>query len=139
MEPEDAEGSQVDGTEEGKGDASMAHRDARGRDLDRACRRSGPRGRRPSAGEAPLLRGAGVFVGVVSLAIVMPVCLALFADRRLLRAERLVEDPEPVVQQSLVDRERGQEPDHVVVGPGLQDHESFTQAPLHDRVPVGAG
>jgi hypothetical protein len=93
----------------------------------------------PVPAKPPSYAALGVFVGVVSLAIVMPVCLALLADRRLLRAERLVEDPEPVVQQSLVDRERGQEPDHVVVGPGLQDHESFTQAPLHDRVPVGAG
>ena len=81
----------------------------------------------------------GVFALVVCLALVVAVCLAFVATRCLLRADRVVEDLEPLVQQPLVDRERGQEPDHVVVGPGLQDHESFTQAALHDRVPVGAG
>jgi hypothetical protein len=93
----------------------------------------------PMPAKPPSYAALGVFVGVVSLAIVMPVCLALLADRRLLRTDRVVEDLEPLVQQPLVDRERGQEPDDVVVGPGLQDHESFTQAPLDDRVPVGAG
>ena len=87
----------------------------------------------------PSYAALGVFIGVVSLAIVMPVCLALLADRRLLRADRVVEDLEPLVQQPLIDRERGQQPDDVVVGPGLQDHESLTQAPMHDRVPIGAG
>src|SRR5215211_2001815 len=81
----------------------------------------------------------GVFALGVCLALVDAVCLAFVADRRLLGADRVVEDLEPLVQQPLIDRERGQEPDDVVVRPGLQDHESFTQAPLHDRVPVGAG
>ena len=86
----------------------------------------------------PSYAALGVFVGVVSLAIVMPVCLALLADRRL-RADRLVQGPEAFVEEVLVDRERGQQPDHVVVGPGLQDHEALAQATLHDRVPGGAG
>jgi hypothetical protein len=81
----------------------------------------------------------GVFALVVCLALVVPVGSAIGAARRPLATDRVVECLEPLVQQSLVDRERGQEPDHVVVGPGLQDHESFTQAPLDDRVPVGAG
>ena len=46
----------------------------------------------------PSYAALGVFVGVVSLAIVMPVCLALLADRRPLRADRVVEDLEPLVQ-----------------------------------------
>jgi hypothetical protein len=81
----------------------------------------------------------GAFALVVCLAIVFPVCSAIVAARRPLSSDRVVEDLEPLVQQPLVDRERGQQPDDVVVGPGLQDHESFTQAPLHDRVPIGAG
>jgi hypothetical protein len=93
----------------------------------------------PAPAKRPSYAALGVFVGVVSLAIVMPVCLALLADRRLLRAERVVEDLEPVVQQPLIDRERGQQPDDVVVGPGLQDHQSLNQAALHDRVPISAG
>ena len=93
----------------------------------------------PVPATPPSYAALGVFVGVVSLAIVMPVCLALLADRRLLRADRLVEGPEPFVEEVLVDRERGQEPDHVVVGPGLQDHEALAQAALHYRVPIGAG
>jgi hypothetical protein len=93
----------------------------------------------PVPAKPPSYAALGVFVGVVSLAIVMPVCLALLADRHLLRADCPFEDPEPIVQEVLVDRERRQQPDHVVVGPRLQDHEALAQATLHDRVPIGAG
>jgi hypothetical protein len=90
----------------------------------------------PVPAKPPSYAALGVFVGVVSLAIVMPVCLALLADRRLLRADGVVEDLEPLVQQSLVDRDRGKEPDHVVVGPCLEDHEAPLEAAPDDRVPV---
>jgi hypothetical protein len=80
----------------------------------------------------------GVFALVVFLTLLVLVCSAIGAARRPLATDRVIEGLEPLVQQSLVDRERGQEPDHVVVGPGLQDHESFSQAPLDDRVSVGA-
>ena len=80
----------------------------------------------------------GVFALVVLPTLVVPVCSAISAARRPLATDRVIEGLESLVQHSLVDRERGQEPDHVVVGPGLQDHESFSQAPLDDRVSVGA-
>ena len=47
--------------------------------------------------------------------------------------DRLVEHAETLVQQALVDREGRQEPDHVVVGAGLEDHDAVRQTPLHDR------
>jgi hypothetical protein len=78
----------------------------------------------------------GVFALVVCLVIVVPVCSAIGAARRPSATDRVVEGLEPVVQQSLVDRERGQEPDHVVVGPRLQDHDAFLEAAPDDRVPV---
>ena len=93
----------------------------------------------PTSPKPASLAAFGVFALVVCLAIVVPVCSAIGAARRPSATDRVVEGLEPVVQQSLVDRERGQEPDHVVVGPGLQDHEALAQAPLHDRVPIGAG
>jgi hypothetical protein len=60
----------------------------------------------PVPAKPPSYAALGVFVGVVSLAIVMPVCLAFLADRHLLRADSPFEDPEPIVQEVLVDRER---------------------------------
>ena len=78
----------------------------------------------------------GVFALVVCLVIVVPVCSAIGAARRPSGTDRLVEGLEPVVQQSFVDREWGQKPDHVVVGARLQDHDAFLEAARDDRVPV---
>jgi hypothetical protein len=117
----------------------MARCDARGRFVDRACRDPALAGGAPTPPKPAFYVALGVFALVVCLALVVAVGSAIVAARRLLRADRVVEDLEPLVQQALIDRERGQEPDDVVVGPDLQDHESLTQAPLHDRVAIGAG
>src|SRR4249919_3833596 len=76
----------------------------------------------PTSPNPPSYMAIGVFALVVCLALVVPLCSAIVAPRRPLATDRVVEGLEPLVQQSLVDRERGQETDHVVVGPCLQDH-----------------
>ena len=78
----------------------------------------------------------GVFALVVLPTLVVPVCSAIGAARRPLATDRVIEGLESLVQQSLVDRERGQEPDHVVVGARLQDHDAFLEATPDDRVPI---
>ncbi len=89
------------------------------------------------AGRRDLPEPHGPYVAFGS--ILLFVCFVIYMTVRVLSADRAVEDPETLVQQILVDREGREEPDHVVVGPGLQDHDAVVQAPLHDRVPVGAG
>ena len=74
------------------------------------------------------------FVPLGALGFVLLILLA--AVRSGLRRERDVQGIEPFLQQTLVDRERRQETDHVVVRPGLEDHDAFLEAAPDDRVPV---
>src|SRR5512134_388817 len=55
-------------------------------------------------------------------------------DRALpgLGADRLVEDAQAVLQQVLVDRDRRQQPDHVVERAGLEDHDPVLEAATDD-------
>jgi hypothetical protein len=79
----------------------------------------------PTAFYVPL----GAF-GVVLLILLAAVLSGLRGERRVKRRETLIE-------QVLVDRDRGQQPDHVVVRSGLEDHDALLEAPSDDRVPVG--
>lgn len=79
---------------------------------------------------------SSVIVACMAFAVVL--CLVFGIARRPLGPERGVQRLETLVEQALVDGERRQQPDHVVVGPGLEDHDALLEAPSHDRVPVGA-
>src|SRR5437867_2386073 len=48
------------------------------------------------------------------------------------RADGVVHDVEALVQQGLVDRERWEQADHIVVGPRFEDHDPLAQAALDD-------
>lgn len=74
------------------------------------------------------------FVPLGALGFVLLILLGAVVSG--LRRERRVQRLETLVEQALVDRERGEQPDHVVVGPGLQDHDALLEAAPDDRVPV---
>lgn len=76
-----------------------------------------------------------VALGVVCL--ILGAAMAALAFRSH-RRDRFVEDVETFLQQHLIDGERRQEPDHVVVGSGLQDHDTVLEATPQDLVPLGA-
>ena len=84
----------------------------------------------------PAFYVAAVSVIVACMAFAMVACLVVGVARRPLGPERSVQGLEPLVQQALLDRDGGQEPDHVVVGAGLQDHDAFLETASDDRVPI---